>query len=127
MKYVCLEYCTQTGISPLQSSHDTARAQQGGEYFQSLHRKGQLLASKSASPPGEVVTLTGPSATISLRPHLQRLNPTNLDHEPSLPTTLAGILLLEAVDLNHAIQIMSQHPALQSSGWLEIHPMRELS
>ena len=41
--------------------------------------------------------------------------------------TLGGILLLEARDLNHAIALMSKHPAVRVFGMttFEIHPANE--
>ncbi len=35
---------------------------------------------------------------------------------------LGGIMILEARDLNHAIQLMSQHPSLRMGGSWEIRP-----
>jgi hypothetical protein len=39
---------------------------------------------------------------------------------------LGGILILEARDLNHAIQLMSKHPGVQA-GPFEIRPAEDLS
>ena len=38
--------------------------------------------------------------------------------------TLGGILLLEARDLNHAIELMSKHPGARMGPW-EIRPVNE--
>jgi hypothetical protein len=38
---------------------------------------------------------------------------------------LGGILLLEANDLNHAIQLMSRHPGVRLGGPFEIRPAAE--
>ena len=38
---------------------------------------------------------------------------------------LGGILLLEARDLNHAIQLMSNHPGVRLGGPFEIRPSEE--
>jgi hypothetical protein len=38
---------------------------------------------------------------------------------------LGGILLLEARDLNHAIQLMSKHPGVRLGGPFEIRPANE--
>jgi hypothetical protein len=40
---------------------------------------------------------------------------------------LGGILVLEARDMNHAIQLMSQHPALKYGTLFEIRPTGDLS
>jgi len=37
-----------------------------------------------------------------------------------------GILILEATDLNHAIQLMSKHPGVKA-GPFEIRPIEDLS
>jgi hypothetical protein len=39
--------------------------------------------------------------------------------------TLGGILLLEARDLNHAIALMSKHPAVRMGNTFEIRPANE--
>jgi hypothetical protein len=39
--------------------------------------------------------------------------------------SLGGILLLEARDLNHAIALMSKHPALKIGNVFEIRPANE--
>jgi hypothetical protein len=38
---------------------------------------------------------------------------------------LGGFLVLEARDLNHAIQMMSHHPGVRLGGSLEIRPIDE--
>lgn len=40
---------------------------------------------------------------------------------------LGGILILEARDMNHAIQLMSQHPALKYGNIFEIRPTGDMS
>jgi hypothetical protein len=40
---------------------------------------------------------------------------------------LGGILVLEARDMNHAVQLMSQHPALTFGTIFEIRPAGDMS
>ena len=40
---------------------------------------------------------------------------------------LGGILVLEARDMNHAIQLMSRHPSLKYGSLFEIHPTFDMS
>ena len=40
---------------------------------------------------------------------------------------LGGIMVLEAADLNEAIQLMSRHPSLKMGGTFEIRPSADLS
>src|SRR5262249_48225029 len=40
---------------------------------------------------------------------------------------LGGILVLEARDMNHAVQLMAQHPALTYGNIFEIRPARDMN
>ena len=40
---------------------------------------------------------------------------------------LGGILILEVQDMNHAIQLMGQHPAIKYGNTFEIRPVGDLS
>jgi hypothetical protein len=40
---------------------------------------------------------------------------------------LGGIMMLEATDLNHAIQLMSKHPSIRMGGCWEIRPAADLT
>jgi hypothetical protein len=40
---------------------------------------------------------------------------------------LGGLLILEARDMNHAVQLMSQHPALTYGNSFEIRPAGDMS
>ena len=40
---------------------------------------------------------------------------------------LGGILVLEARDMNHAVQLMGQHPALKYGNTFEIRPVADMS
>jgi hypothetical protein len=40
---------------------------------------------------------------------------------------LGGILVLEALDLNHAIQLISQHPAVKCGTPFEIRPVADMN
>jgi hypothetical protein len=40
---------------------------------------------------------------------------------------LGGILLLEARDMNHAVQLMTQHPAVKYGSIFEIRPVADMN
>jgi hypothetical protein len=40
---------------------------------------------------------------------------------------LGGVLILEARDMNHAVQLMSQHPAVRYGNIFEIRPAADMS
>jgi hypothetical protein len=39
----------------------------------------------------------------------------------------AGVLVLEARDMNHAVQLMTQHPALKYGNVFEIRPATDMN
>lgn len=39
---------------------------------------------------------------------------------------LGGLLVLEARDMNHAIELMSKHPGVRHGGPFEIRPVEEI-
>jgi hypothetical protein len=40
---------------------------------------------------------------------------------------LGGIMVLEARDLNHAIQLMAKHPSIRKGGTFEVRPAADLT
>jgi hypothetical protein len=86
------------------------------EYNDRLRANGHVVAEVPLQPPetavtldwknGKVATADGPYAETKQQP--------------------AGLLILEARDLNHAIQLISQHPGMKL-GTNEIRPVADLS
>jgi hypothetical protein len=74
----------------------------GGEALEPAHKAATVSSKK-----GKVVVTDGPFAETKEQ--------------------LGGILLLEARDLNHAIQLMSQHPAVKYGRKFEIRPTADLN
>jgi len=86
------------------------------DYDDHLVARGHFTRGEALQPPetastlrwknGKVVTMDGPYAETKEQ--------------------LGGILVLEARDLNHAIQLISQHPGLKLGPW-EIRPAADLN
>jgi hypothetical protein len=69
--------------------------------------------------------LQGPESAATLRFHNGKVSITDGPYAET-KEQLGGILILEATDLNHAIQLMSKHPGVRM-GPFEIRPAADLS
>lgn len=112
MKYLCLVYCDE---SLLHSLLDSPQDEECHAFSESLQESGRLVAAQALQPV---------SSATSVRVRGGRLSITD---GPFAETKeqLAGFYLIEARDLNEAIQISSRIPPARV-GSIEIRPVREL-
>jgi hypothetical protein len=119
MKYICLGYLEPGKFEGMTEEQRHAILDECFEYNDQLRANGQtVVAEVGLQPPqtavtlywknGKVVTTDGPYAETK--------------------EYLGGIHILEARDLNHAIQLMSQHPGMRRNlGPIEIRALVDLS
>jgi hypothetical protein len=116
MKYICLGY-----IDPKAFAHFSA-AQQGAmmdsciAYDDQLRANGHFKGGEALQPPNTAMTLRHASGRVVLM------------DGPFAETKeqLGGIMVLEARDLNHAVELISKHPGVHYGPW-EIRPAADLS
>ena len=109
MKYLCLVYGEEKKISAM--TDDDCMV-----YDQALRNAGQCIASEALQPVRTATTVRVRDGKVSIRD-----GPFTETKE-----VLAGFYLIDAADLNHAIQIASKMPpALLGS--IEVRPIRELT
>jgi hypothetical protein len=114
VKFICLGYLDETQWNGLSKTEQTALMEDCFAYDDELRRGGHFIGGEALQSVqnaatlryqnGQVIVTDGPYAETK-------------EH-------LGGILILEARDLNHAIQLMSQHPGVRS-GPFEIRPVDE--
>jgi hypothetical protein len=109
MKYLCLVYGEEKQIGAM--SDDECMA-----YDEALRTRGQCLASEALQPvqTATIVRVRNGKVSVSDGPFIE----TN--------EQLAGFYLVDARDLNDAIQIASQIPPARV-GSVEVRPVRELT
>jgi hypothetical protein len=119
MKYVCLGYLEPGKFEKMTEDERNAIFDECFEYNNHLRANGHLVGESPLQPAetaltmywknGKVATTDGPYAETK-------------EH-------LGGILILEARDLNHALQLLSQHPGgmKYELGPNEIRPVADLS
>ena len=116
MKYICLGYIQPGKFENMSESQRNTMLDECFTYDDELQKRGHFAAGEALQPPntartmywkdGKVVVTDGPYAETKEQ--------------------LGGILVLEARDLNHAIQLISQHPGVKY-GPFEIRPAADLS
>ena len=116
MKYVCLGYIDETKFAEIPQEDGQRMMEECFAYDDELRRGGHFLGGEALDSARNAVTLRMKDGEVQV-----------IDG-PFVETkeTLGGILLLEARDLNHAIALMSKHPAVRMRiTTFEIRPANE--
>ncbi|HEY6383848.1 MAG TPA: YciI family protein [Pseudolabrys sp.] len=116
MKYVCLGYIEPGKFENMPDNERNAEIDACFGYDDVLRKNGHFAGGEGLQPPGNAVTLRlrGGKVSVTDGPYAETKE------------QLGGILILEANDLNHAIQLMSKHPGVRM-GPFEIRPAADLS
>ena len=116
MKYVCLGYIEAGKFENMPESERNAMVDGCFAYDDVLRRNGHFAGGEALQPASSAVTLRfkGGKVIVTDGPYAETKE------------QIGGILILEANDLNHAIQLMSRHPGVRA-GPFEIRPAADLS
>lgn len=114
MKYVCLGYYNEKSFESLPKPEQDKLIEACFAYDDQLKRNGHFLEGVALQSADTAMTVRGRNgkAVVTDGPYAETKE------------VLGGILVLEADDLNHAVQIMSKHPGL-AFGFFEIRPLDE--
>jgi len=115
MKYICLVYLVEQDMNALSKREADACTEESLAYDEALRRSGHLLAAQALQP---VETAT------TIRVRNGKLSTTD---GPFAETKeqLGGFILIEARDLNDAIQVAAKIP-MGRRGTIEVRPIKEL-
>lgn len=116
MKYICLGYMEANKFETMSESERNAFVDACFAYDDVLRKKGHFVGGEALQSGRNAVTLRHQNGKVSVTdgPYAETKE------------LLGGILILEARDLNHAIQLMSKHPGVRG-GPFEIRPAADLS
>jgi len=116
MKYVCLGYIEAGKFENMTESERNSFVDGCFTYDDVLRKNGHFAGGEGLQPPNNAVTLRirNGKVTVTDGPYAETKE------------QIGGILILEARDLNHAIQLMSKHPGVQA-GPFEIRPAADLT
>jgi hypothetical protein len=117
MKYICFGYIEKGKIEGMTEGEQNAMFDECFEYDDHLRANGHWAGGEALQPPetaltlywnnGKVATTDGPYAETN--------------------ELLGGIVVLEARDMNHAVQLMTQHPSLKYGSIFEIRPAADFN
>jgi hypothetical protein len=120
MKYICLGYMDEKIFSSFSESERSNFVDQCFSYDDELKRAGHYVGGEALQEARNATMLRMQNGKVSIT------------DGPFAETKeqIGGIMMLEADDLNHAIQLMSKHPSLHLSkggGSWEIRPAADLA
>lgn len=115
MKYLCLVICDEKKLEALSESESNALDRESLAYDDELRKSGHFIAAQALQPV---------SASTSIRVRSGKVSVTD---GPYVETNeqLGGFILIEAKDLNEAIQVASKIPSVRLGG-IEVRPIKEL-
>ncbi len=117
MKYICLGYYEPAKHARMTEDERHAMFDECFEYDDHLRANGHYSAGEAVQPPETALTLYWKNGKVA----------TTDGPYAETKELLGGFLLLEARDMNHAIQLMSQHPSLKYGSVFEIRPAFDMN
>jgi len=117
MKYLCMGYYDPAKHAALTEDERNAMFDECFEYDDHLRANGNSFGGEGLEPSGTALTLYWKNGKVA----------TTDGPYAETKEQLGGFGVLEARDMNHAIQLMSQHPALKYGTLWEIRPIGDMS
>jgi hypothetical protein len=116
MKYICFGYLDVENWQKKSESEQTAMVDQCLAYDETLKKNGNWVLGEGLKGPDTATTLRyrGGKVVVTDGPYAETKE------------LLGGLLIIEARDLNHAIQLISKHPGVKMGSW-EIRPVEDLA
>ena len=116
MKYLCFGYYDKGKFDGMTESERNAMFDTCFEYDDHLRASGHWAGGEALQGPETALTLYWKNGKVATTdgPYIETKE------------QLGGILVLEARDMNHAVQLMSQHPGVRN-GPFEIRPVGDMS
>lgn len=116
MKYICLGHIEPGKFESMTREDQHSMLDMCFEYDDHLRGAGHFIAGEALQPAETALTLYWKNGKVT----------TTDGPYAETKEQLGGILVLEARDMNHAIQLISQHPGLRYGPW-EIRPAADLN
>jgi hypothetical protein len=116
MKYICLGYYDEQQWETMSERERNALIDECFAYDDVLRKNGHFVGGEALQSARNATTLRWKNGKVFITdgPYAETKE------------LLGGILVLEARDLNHAIQLISQHPGVKA-GPFEIRPAEDLT
>jgi len=117
MKYVCLGYYDKSKFDGMTAAEQNAMFDTCFDYDDHLRANGHWAGGEALQPAETALTVYWKNGKVAITdgPYTETKE------------QLGGILILEARDMNHAVQLMEQHPALTYGNIFEIRPAGDMN
>jgi hypothetical protein len=117
MKYICMGYYDPAKLAAMTEEARNAMFDECFEYDDYLRANGHSTGGEGLQPPENALTLYWRNGKVA----------TTDGPYAETKEQLGGIGVLEARDMNHAIQLMAQHPSLTYGNIWEIRPVADMN
>lgn len=116
MKYICLGYYDKSQFDAMSEDERNLMFDNCCEYDDHLRANEHWDGGEALQPADTALTLSWKNGKVAITdgPYAETKE------------QLGGILILDARDMNHAVQLMGQHPALKYGNFFEIRPAADL-
>jgi hypothetical protein len=117
MKYVCLGYMEEAKWSTVSEGERNRFLDECFAYDDELRTNGHFIDGEALQPASTAATIRLKNGQVAITdgPYAETKE------------QLGGIMILEATDFNHAVQLMSRHPSIRMGGSFEVRPAGDLS
>ena len=117
MKYICFGYYDIDKFKDMTDDERNAMFDTCFAYDDHLRAAGHWAGGEAIQPAETALTLSRENGKVT----------TTDGPYTETKEQLGGILFLEARDMNHAVQLMSQHPSLRYGNTWEIRPVGDMT
>ena len=117
MKYICLGYYDKSNFDRMTEGEQNAMFDTCFEYDDHLRANGHWGGGEALQDPEIALTLSWKNGKVA----------TTDGPYAETKEQLGGILILEARDMNHAVQLIGRHPALTYGNIFEIRPVADMN
>ena len=117
MKYICLGYYDKGKHDAMAEGEQKAMFDTCFEYDDHLRANGNWAGGEAIQPAETALTVSWKNGKVA----------TTDGPFAETKEQLGGILILEARDMNHAVQLIAQHPAVKYGSIFEIRPTADLN
>ena len=117
MKYICLGYYDKGKFDALPEAERNGMFDTCFEYDDHLRANGHSSGGTALQPAETALTLSWKDGKVA----------TTDGPYAETKEQIGGLGVLEARDMNHAVQLMSQHPSLKYGTLWEIRPVGDMS
>ena len=117
MKYICLGYYDKDKFEAMTEGEKNAMFDECFEYDDHLRANGHYAFGEALQPPETALTLYWKNGKVA----------TTDGPFAETKEQLGGIGIFEARDMNHAVQLIAQHPSLRYGSIWEIRPVGDMT